>query len=60
MKIKTEPTKPFCERCEKDCHEVFECEICSQMICDDCQATYNQFTQIDYNCCKTCAKNREY
>lgn len=46
----------FCERCEKTCNEVFECEICGQMICDKCQAVYNQFSQIDFNCCKTCAE----
>ena len=53
--------RTFCERCEKDCDEVFECEICGQMICEKCQATYNQFSQIDYNCCESCAKyNNEY
>lgn len=54
--MKTEQTKTFCERCEKDCDEVFMCERCELMICDKCQAEYNQFTQIDYNCCKTCAE----
>lgn len=48
--------KQICERCEKDVDEVFACEHCDQMICENCQADYNQFTQIDYNCCKTCAK----
>lgn len=52
-------TKPICERCENDVKEVFECEICEQMICDDCQAEFNQFTQIDCNCCKSCARFME-
>lgn len=43
-----------CERCQKECDEVFECEICETMICADCQAVYNQFSQIDFNCCKSC------
>ena len=45
-----------CERCEKNVVEVFECEICEMMICDNCSASYNQFTQIDYTCCKQCAR----
>ena len=46
-----------CERCEKDVDEVYACERCDRMICDGCQAQYNQFTQIDYNCCKSCANH---
>lgn len=53
--MKEETKKVYCERCEKDCKEVFMCEKCETMICDKCQAEYNQFTQIDYNCCKSCA-----
>jgi len=34
--------------------EIFECEICGELMCSDCQAPYNQFSQIDYNCCTTC------
>lgn len=57
----TEEGKPvvICERCEKTVSEVYECEICNMMICDSCTATYNQFTQIDFNCCKSCANRRE-
>lgn len=51
--------KPICERCEKDVDEVFMCELCETMICDKCSSTYNQFTQIDFNCCKSCANNRD-
>lgn len=58
MKKEKITTKPVvCERCEKECNEVFECERCGLMICDKCQAVYNQFTQIDYNCCKSCAES---
>lgn len=46
---------PICERCENTVKEVFMCERCESLICDNCAAVYNQFTQIDYNCCKTCA-----
>ena len=44
----------ICEKCEKDVDEVFMCERCEMMMCDKCSVTYNQFTQIDYNCCKGC------
>lgn len=44
-----------CERCEKNVTEVYPCERCEMMICDKCQAEYNQFAQIDYTCCKQCA-----
>lgn len=51
--------KLVCERCENDAVELFACEMCDQMICDNCQASYNPFTQIDYNCCKSCADQSE-
>jgi hypothetical protein len=50
--------KAVCERCEKDVQEVFPCERCETMICDSCSATYNQFSQIDFTCCKTCQEDR--
>jgi len=28
------------------------CERCGEPFCEDCQAEYNQFTQIDYDCCE--------
>lgn len=45
-----------CEKCEKDVKGTFMCERCNEMICDECSAEYNKFTQIDYNCCKGCAR----
>lgn len=47
-----------CESCGKQVKEVFECERCLLLICEDCQADFNQFSQIDYNCCKDCAAER--
>jgi Pyruvate/2-oxoacid:ferredoxin oxidoreductase delta subunit len=56
-----ETKKAFCERCEKDVDEVYMCERCEMMICDKCTASYNQFSQIDYTCCKGCGSpEREY
>lgn len=45
-----------CEVCGKESDDLYECEKCLKMICHDCQAAYNQFTQIDFNCCKLCAE----
>jgi hypothetical protein len=45
-----------CEVCEKNVKELTHCERCDTKLCFDCCAPYNQFTQIDYDCCKTCAK----
>ena len=40
----------------------YECDICEKYCCDNHNTPYNQFTQIDYNCCCNCgeAKNEEY
>lgn len=48
-----------CDKCGVYSDEVYECERCGEMICGGCQAEYNQFTQIDFNCCKSCAKYDE-
>ena len=32
------------------------CADCDEYICPDCSAHYNQFTQIDYDCCKRCGE----
>jgi len=56
MDTTQEVKQVVCEICEKTVKEVYMCEKCEQMYCDNCGATYNAFTQIDYNCCKGCAK----
>jgi hypothetical protein len=30
------------------------CAICGEYFCPKCSAPYNQFTQIDYDCCMRC------
>jgi hypothetical protein len=30
------------------------CAICGEYFCPNCSSHYNQFTQIDYDCCKRC------
>lgn len=46
-----------CHICGKPTTKYYECVICSGFYCDDCAARYNQFTQIDYNCCSSCAES---
>lgn len=46
-----------CEQCEKPSDDLRICEKCEIEFCGDCQAVYNQFSQIDYDCCKDCAEN---
>lgn len=45
----------FCEYCAKESIELNNCSKCDLKICYDCQAPYNQFTQIDYDCCLDCS-----
>lgn len=45
-----------CEKCQKTVSEVFPCERCDTLVCNECTESYNQFTQIDYTCCKSCAE----
>lgn len=44
-----------CNCCNKIATELFECTKCNNDFCEGCQAEYNQFTQIDYDCCTDCA-----
>ena len=44
--MKTEQIRTFCERCEKDCDEVFECEICGQMICENAKQLTINFLKL--------------
>jgi len=52
--------KLVCERCEGDVSETFSCERCEIVIGECCQAAYTQFSQIDYNCCKSCDSRTDY
>lgn len=55
--IKWAKDKIICERCGKSVLETFPCERCDVNICSNCLASFNQFTQIDYNRCKSCIDN---
>lgn len=44
-----------CGKPDKGTEETFSCEKCGSLMTSDDQADYNQFTQIDFNCCKSCA-----
>ena len=44
-----------CYICNSTTNEEFVCDVCEENYCEEHSATYNQFTQIDYNCCKMCA-----
>jgi hypothetical protein len=46
-----------CTNKETD-EEMHLCKRCEQEYCVDCQAGFNQFSQIDYNCCQDC-ENRD-
>lgn len=47
-----------CHVCGKTEGELYECEICGELYCESHSSTYNQFTQIDYNCCKPCSESK--
>ena len=51
-------TKMPCHIC--DTKTDFECERCHNYMCEGCQTPYNQFSQIDYNCCTSCASADRY
>lgn len=44
-----------CYFCGKEA--LAECDECGEFYCEDCKANYNQFTQIDWNCCKKCEED---
>lgn len=50
--------KLVCARCKKDTNELIMCERCEENVCDKCLVVYNQFTQIDYDCCESCGNTR--
>lgn len=37
----------------------FICKVCERPYCENHQANFNQFTQIDYNCCSDCADSKK-
>jgi hypothetical protein len=43
-----------CAYCEEERDELWACEQCGDMICEDCTADYNQFTMIDFTLCMGC------
>lgn len=43
-----------CHICKSNTSEEYVCEICDEYYCENCSSTYNQFSQIDYNCCRNC------
>ena len=53
--IDSERKENVCHICGKPAEYI--CRNCDECFCDDCGATYNQFTQIDYDCCKSCEQN---
>ncbi len=50
---------PKCIVCGIEGVELYTCQICEHEYCDKCGAEYNQFTQIDFDCCKPCSENRK-
>lgn len=39
--------------------EMHICKMCEQEYCVSCQAPFNQYSQIDFNCCMTCYNRHE-
>ena len=51
--------KPFLEWLTAVGIKKYKCHICKsntseECYCEECSSTYNQFSQIDYNCCEYC------
>ena len=45
-----------CHICYSDqVDDRYNCEVCDNHYCDDCSATFNEHSQIDYNCCCHCS-----
>lgn len=49
----------ICSACGAENKDLVTCVRCEHRHCNDCQAPYNQHTQIDFDCCKTCASAYE-
>jgi hypothetical protein len=48
----------ICHICGKPITKEYLCNYCDEYYCDDCSAKYDQFSQIDCNCCKKCAEKK--
>lgn len=48
--------KKRCYDCKTTKGELAECERCGAFYCEEHKAVYDQFTQIDYNCCLDCSE----
>ena len=48
-----------CESCGNETSEIYPCERCGALMGSCCQAAYTQFSQIDFNCCKSCAETKD-
>jgi len=55
-KVNNTEEKEKCDVCGKESDELLACEKCSNNYCEKCHSIYNDFTQIDYNCCKPCSE----
>ena len=44
-----------CHICVDQNEEEWLCERCNQVYCESCSAQYTYHSQIDYNCCESCA-----
>ena len=50
--------KTYCHICGEEAEII--CTRCEQQFCDKCSAVYDQFTQIDYDCCINCAESMKW
>jgi hypothetical protein len=50
--------KKRCYDCETTKGELAECERCGSIFCEKHSSVYNQFSQIDYNCCLSCSETK--
>lgn len=51
--------KKRCYDCATTKGELSECERCGAVFCEKHSSVYNQFSQIDYNCCLSCSETRD-
>jgi len=49
-----------CHICGKPAPVENVCEVCDEQYCDEHAAVYDQFSQIDFNCCESCANDKKY